>query len=85
MLIKVRVTPNAKRPLVVRIAEGSYEARVDERAEGGKANKRLLEILSEHLGVGKSSLRIVSGARSREKLVEVERQERRPAPRRTDK
>ncbi len=73
MLIRVHVTPNAKNPLVVMIAEGSFEAKVDERAEGGKANKRLLEILSEHLGVPKSSLRIVSGARSREKVVEVEK------------
>ena len=69
--IRVRVTPNAKKPLVTRIADGSFEAKVDERAEGGKANKRLLEILSEHLGVPKSSLRILRGARSREKLIEV--------------
>lgn len=78
MLVRVRVTPNAKRPLVVRVAEGSYEVKVDERAEGGKANKRLLEILSEHLGVQKSSLRIVSGARSRDKLVEVSPHPQRP-------
>lgn len=78
MLVRVRVTPNAKRPLVVMVAEGSYEAKVDERAEGGKANKRLLEVLSVYLGVPKSSLRIVSGARSREKLVEVKAGPRRP-------
>ena len=71
MLIRVRVTPNAKKPLVVRVADGSFEVKVDERAEGGKANKRLIEIISEHLGVPKSSLRVVSGARSRDKLVEV--------------
>ena len=71
MLIRVRVTPNAKRPLVVRVAEGTFEAKVDERAEGGKANKRLLEILSEYMGVPRSTMRIVGGARSREKVVEV--------------
>ena len=37
----------------------------------GKANKELIEKLSEHLGVSKSNVRIVSGEKSRKKLVEV--------------
>ncbi len=45
--------------------------KVDEKAKEGRANKRLIEILAEHLGVPKSRLRLVSGARSRDKLVEV--------------
>ena len=77
MLIRVRVTPNAKKPAVVKIAEGSFEVKVDERAEGGKANKRLLELLTEHFGVPKSSLRVVSGAKSRDKLIDVAVQETR--------
>lgn len=77
MLIRVRVTPNSKRPLVVRVSEGTFEARVDARAEGGKANRRLLEMLSEHLGVRGSSLRIVAGAMSREKVIEVVERESR--------
>ncbi|MDG6914496.1 MAG: DUF167 domain-containing protein [Nitrososphaerota archaeon] len=71
MLVRVRVTPNAKRPRVVRANDGGYEVKVDEKAKEGRANKRLIEILAEHLGVPKSRLRLVSGARSRDKLVEV--------------
>ena len=37
----------------------------------GKANKELIEKISEHLGVSKSNVRIVSGEKSRKKLVEV--------------
>lgn len=71
MLITVHVTPNAKEASVVRVGEASFEARVDERAEQGRANKRLVALISEHLGVPKSSVSIVRGARSRDKVLEV--------------
>jgi uncharacterized protein (TIGR00251 family) len=39
--------------------------------EKGKANKELIEKISEHFDVPKSNIRIVSGEKSRKKLVEV--------------
>ncbi|MDA4134556.1 MAG: DUF167 domain-containing protein [Thaumarchaeota archaeon] len=72
MLVRVRVTPNASRAVVVRVAEASFEVRVDARAEDGRANKRLLEILAGHLGVPKSRISIVRGSRSRDKVLEVD-------------
>ena len=71
MLIRVRVTSSAKEARVTKTGESSFEVRVDERAVGGRANKRLLEILSEHFNVPKSSITIVRGARSRDKMVEI--------------
>ena len=71
MLVKVRVTPNAKEARVTKVDETSYEVRVDAKAMDGRANKRLLEILSEHFGVPKSKIALVSGARSRDKVLEV--------------
>lgn len=71
MLIRVRVTPNARVALVTRIDEASFEVKVDEKATGGRANKRLVEILAEHFDVPKSRISIVSGARSRDKTVEL--------------
>jgi len=53
MVIKVYVTPNAREVKVVRVSDGYLEVRVDERALGGRANKRLLEILAEHFKVQK--------------------------------
>jgi uncharacterized protein (TIGR00251 family) len=72
VLVRVRVTPNAKRAMVVRVAEASFEVKVDARAEDGRANKRLLEILSEHLEIPKSRISLVKGARSRDKVLEVD-------------
>ena len=53
------------------VGESSFEVKVDEKAVGGRANKRLLEILSEHFSVPKSRILIVSGTKSRDKVVEV--------------
>jgi len=71
MLIRVRVTPNAKEVRVTKTSEDSFEVKVDERATGGRANKRLLEILSEHFNVPKSKILIVRGAKSIDKMVEI--------------
>ncbi len=70
-VLRVRVVPNARRASVVKIDDKTFEVKVDERAERGRANRRLLEIMSEYLGVPKSKLVLVSGARSRDKAVMV--------------
>jgi uncharacterized protein (TIGR00251 family) len=71
MLFKVRVITNAKKALVTKIDDNEYEVKVDERPVDGSANKRLLEILSDYLGIKKSQLLIVRGSKSRVKLIEV--------------
>ncbi len=71
MLIRVRVTPNAKEVRVTKTSEASFEVKVDEKAIGGRANKRLQEILSENFNVPKSKILIVKGAKSRDKMVEI--------------
>jgi uncharacterized protein (TIGR00251 family) len=71
MLIRVFVTPNAKQPRVVRIREDYLEAWVDERAMGGRANKRLVEILAEHFNIPKSRVSIIRGTKARNKTVQI--------------
>ncbi len=71
MLIRVYVTPNAREARVVKVSEDYFEVRVDERAVGGRANKRLLEILAEHFKVSKGRISILGGTKSRNKTVQV--------------
>jgi uncharacterized protein len=71
MLIKVYVTPNAREAAVVKVSEDYFEVRINERAVGGRANKRLQEILAEHFKVQKSRITILRGTKSRNKLVQV--------------
>ena len=56
---------------MVKVGEASFEVKVDEKAMGGRANKRLLEILSDYFQIPKSGIVMVSGARSRDKILEV--------------
>ncbi|MCK5123480.1 MAG: DUF167 domain-containing protein [Candidatus Pacebacteria bacterium] len=37
----------------------------------GKANKELIKLLAEKLGVGKSKIEIIKGEKSKEKIIEV--------------
>ncbi len=71
MIISVRITPNAKKPEITKLDGGSYKIKVDAPATDGKANARLIKILSDYFKVSKSSVSIVKGHRSREKVLEV--------------
>jgi len=70
MIIKVHVVPNAKR-MSIKKEDDYYIVHIDAPPLGGKANKRLIEILAGYFGVKKSNVTIVKGIRSREKLVEI--------------
>lgn len=68
--ITVRVIPNARRNEV--ITEGSVlKVRVSAPAVEGKANEAVVDLLSEFFKVKKRCIRIVKGAKSREKIIEI--------------
>ncbi len=71
MLIKVHVKANSKKATITKVDKLNFEAKVDEKAMNGLANKRLVELLSEYFKVPKSKIHIVKGFRSREKMIEV--------------
>jgi len=70
--LRVHLTPRSARDEVLGLEGDVLLARVSAPPVEGRANDALLRLLSEALGVPKSSLRIVRGQRSREKLVAVE-------------
>ncbi len=70
MVISVKVKPNAKNYKIERVGE-EFIIRVDAPASEGKANKRLLKILSDYFNVPKSSISIKKGLKSRNKIVEI--------------
>jgi uncharacterized protein (TIGR00251 family) len=72
MRINVLVTTNSKHSEVVRIDEGNYRVRIDAPAVEGKANKRLIEIISEHFNVPKSSIKILRGLKNRNKTINID-------------
>lgn len=68
--INIKVIPNARKNSVSE--EGDiFKVRVTAPAVDGKANKAVIEVLSEFYQVKKRDVRIIRGERSREKLVEI--------------
>ena len=70
MKINVRIKPRSKRPKVEKTEDG-YVVYVSAPPIENKANKALVEALSDHLNVPKSRISIVSGLKSKNKVVEI--------------
>jgi uncharacterized protein (TIGR00251 family) len=70
MKIQVKVRPNSKIEEVSQEG-GSFIVKVKEPAKEGKANQAVIRLLAEHFGVSQSRVRILSGFRSKNKVVEV--------------
>lgn len=73
MKIKAKVKPNSKESKI-NIKEDMfgnkvYEIRVKSPPKEGKANKEMLEILSNYFDVPKSHIKIKSGLTSRNKVI----------------
>jgi uncharacterized protein (TIGR00251 family) len=69
MRVSILVVPNAERNEVVE--EDHLKVYVRAPPVKGKANEAVIEVLAEFFGVKKSDIRIISGERSREKVVEI--------------
>ena len=70
MKIQVKVKPNSKTEEVSREGD-DFVVKVREPPREGKANQAVITLLAEHFGVSRSQVRILSGFRSRNKVVEV--------------
>jgi hypothetical protein len=70
--LAVKVTPNAGRNEITGFKDGVLQVRVAAPPEKGKANKELTDFLGKTLGVKKSSLLIIKGQTSRNKVIVIE-------------
>lgn len=75
MYLRVRVKAGAKKEFFSEKEEGLFEISVKERAQGNQANKRVLELLSQHLGIKYSKIRTIAGHRQPSKIFFVEDKE----------
>jgi uncharacterized protein len=73
--LAVRVTPKARREAIGGVVERPDGARLDVAVnappEDGKANAAVTALLAKALGLAKSDVRVIQGAASRQKLVEL--------------
>jgi uncharacterized protein (TIGR00251 family) len=69
--INIKVKPGCKQASRLEQQEdGSYVAFLHARAHDGEANMELMKLLSKELGVAKTQIAIVSGDKSRQKVIE---------------
>lgn len=68
-LLSLKVTPGAKRNFVGGFHDGALKISVTQSAEKGRANKEVLKLLAQAIGVKKSQLQLISGETSRLKKV----------------
>ena len=69
--IQLRIVPNAKRNHVAGEHGGAIRLKIAAPAVDGKANAALIEFLAEKLAVHTRAISLVSGEKSRDKVVEL--------------
>jgi uncharacterized protein (TIGR00251 family) len=70
--LRLRIVPNAKRSEVVGPHGDAIKLKIAAPALEGKANDELVEFLADKLGVARRSITLVSGEKSRDKVVAIE-------------
>ena len=72
MIIRVRVQPRAKRNSLAGRLEDEWKLQVTAPALEGKANQACIEFFARGLGIARSRVRLISGEKSRHKLLDLE-------------
>lgn len=72
MYIKVKVTPKSAKEKLEKKKDNYYLISVKEPAERNLANNRICQILALNFNVTKDKVRIISGHRSRNKMLSID-------------
>lgn len=70
MIINIKVIPNAKKQNI-KIESKGLKIHLKSKAQKGEANEELINLLASYFNIPKSSISIVKGAYSRDKLIEI--------------
>ena len=71
MFIKVKVFPKSKTAKVEEKAKDSLLVFVRSQAKENQANFEMLELVSKHLNVGISKIRIIKGSKEPNKIIKI--------------
>lgn len=65
----VEVRPNSKQLKIEKITDTVFKIHLTAPAQDGKANRQLIQVLSDHLKVAKSLINIKAGHSAKTKIV----------------
>ena len=71
MKLKITVKPNARKNEAIQNPDGTLTVRVAVPPVEGKANDRVIEVLSEYLNKPKRSISILSGFKGKNKIIQI--------------
>jgi uncharacterized protein (TIGR00251 family) len=72
MELRVRVTARASRDELAGLEDGVLHVRVSAPPVDGKANQAVTRLIAKALGVGRTSVTVIKGERSRDKVVRID-------------
>ncbi len=70
-IYKIKVIPNSKINKLIETGDNYLKIKLTAPALEGKANKALIAFLSEHFKLPKNRVSLISGEKSREKIVKI--------------
>jgi len=68
--IKVKIKPNSRTEEISQEGD-SFVVKVKEPPKEGRANQAVIKLLAQHFGVPQGQVRILSGFKSKNKVIEV--------------
>jgi len=68
--IKVKVKPNSKTEEINQEGD-NFVVKVKEPPKEGRANQAVINFLAQHFGVSQGQVRILSGFKSKNKVIEI--------------
>ncbi len=71
MLIKVKIFPGEKTQAIIKKTEDSFCIKVKEKPIMNRANDEMIEVLANYFHIPKGKIRIVKGAKQRNKIIEI--------------
>ena len=72
MILRVRVQPRAKKNVLAGQIEQEWKLRVTAPPIEGRANQACIEFFARRLGIPQSRVRLLSGEKSRHKVLELD-------------
>ncbi|MCK5599265.1 DUF167 domain-containing protein [bacterium] len=71
MKLKIKVIPKARKKMIKTGNDGVIRVYLNSPPADGKANKELIQYLSGELSIQKTSITIIKGASTRDKVLEI--------------
>ena len=66
----IKVKPGTSQEKIVEKSEGEFIVYLRAKAHDGEANEALVKLLSKHFKVPKTTIKIIRGAKSKNKIIE---------------